>query len=139
MKFDYKILILESHLDTLGHMNNATYLVLFEEARWDLITKNGFGLKEIQKRQLGPIILEVNLKFLKELRLREEVTITTEFLHYKGKVGQLRQQMLRSKGEIACEAVFTFGLFDLNQRKLIEPTPEWRRALEMEDTNPSQG
>jgi len=28
-------------------MNNATYLTLFEEARLDLITKNGYGMDKI--------------------------------------------------------------------------------------------
>ncbi len=45
-KASYDVLILESHLDTFGHVNNAAYLTLFEESRWDFITKNGYGLKE---------------------------------------------------------------------------------------------
>lgn len=30
--FTYPMLIKESHLDSFGHMNNATYLELFENA-----------------------------------------------------------------------------------------------------------
>lgn len=132
MNLPYKILIRESHLDTFGHMNNATYLALYEEARWERITGNGYGAKEIMASKKGPVILEANVKFLKELRLREEITITTEMLDYPGKVGQLKQQMLNNKGEVCSEAVFTFGLFDLKERKLIPPTPEWLKALGIE-------
>jgi Predicted thioesterase len=121
--------IKEHHVDSLGHMNNATYLALFEEARWEQITARGFGFHEVQKLQQGPVILEVNLKFLKEMHLREQITITTELLGYKGKIGQLKQQMVRDDGSIGAEAVFTFGLFDLKARKLIEPTPEWKQAV----------
>ena len=71
----YPILIKESDLDTFGHVNNATYLKLFEEARWDLITKNGYGIKTIRETKLGPTILEIKIRFLKELRLREKITI----------------------------------------------------------------
>jgi YbgC/YbaW family acyl-CoA thioester hydrolase len=127
--YEYKLLIQESHLDTFGHINNATYLEIYEEARWDLITANGYGLNEIQRSQKSPIILEVNLKFLKEIRLREKITVTTEMLGYKGKIGQLKQQMKKESGEIASEAIFTMGLFDLANRKLIDPTPEWNRAI----------
>mgnify|MGYP002626401055 CR=1 FL=1 len=67
--YRHEVLIKEKHLDTMGHMNNATYLQLFEEARWDLITANGFGLKEIQQKKQGPTILEINLRFKKEIRL----------------------------------------------------------------------
>ena len=41
--FSYKVKIRESHLDTLGHVNNAVYLVLFEEARWAyFLTEHNF-------------------------------------------------------------------------------------------------
>lgn len=126
---NYQLLIQESHLDTFGHINNATYLQIYEQARWELITNNGYGMREIQKAGKSPIILEVNLKFLREIRLRETITVTTELVKYEGKLGQLMQKMLKSSGETASEALFTFGLFDLATRKLIEPTPEWRKAI----------
>lgn len=125
----YKVFIRETHIDSLGHMNNATYLALFEEARWEQITERGFGFKEIQKLHLGPVILDVHLQFLQEVTLREHITITTELLNYKGKVGQLKQKMIKENGSVASEAVFTFGLFDLGTRKLIDPTPEWKKAV----------
>lgn len=125
----FELVIQEFHLDTFGHINNATYLQLFEQARWDLITGNGYGMTAIHKTKKGPVILEVNLKFQKEIRLREKVKITTELIDYSGKVGHLRQRILNSKEEIAAEALFTFGLFDLENRKLIDPTPEWKKAV----------
>ena len=63
---DYRLLIVEHHVDSLGHVNNATYLALLEEARWDVITKNGYGFKEVQKERKGPVILDVMLKFQRE-------------------------------------------------------------------------
>lgn len=129
MNNDYKILIRESHLDTFGHMNNAMYLTLFEEARWEVITKNGYGLNDILKAKKGPVILDAQINFLKEIRLREEITINLKMLEYKSKVGKLFQQMIKSDGSIAAEATMTFGLFDLQARRLIDPTPEWKQAL----------
>ena len=35
---EYALVIREQHLDTFGHVNNAKYLEILEEARWDLIT-----------------------------------------------------------------------------------------------------
>ena len=40
--FEKSIVISEAHLDSFGHLNNARYLELFEQARWDLITEGGF-------------------------------------------------------------------------------------------------
>lgn len=128
----YKLLIRESHLDSYGHVNNATYLTMYEEARWEVVTQRGYGFEKVHNSKQGPVILEVNLKFFKELRLREEITITTDLIEYPGKIGRLRQQMLKPDGSVASEAVFVFGLFDLKARKMIDPTPEWKIAVGLE-------
>jgi YbgC/YbaW family acyl-CoA thioester hydrolase len=129
--FSYPIIIKEVYLDTFGHMNHATYLTLFEEARWDFATKNGYGMEKIQETGLGPTILELKLRFLKELRLRQEVIIETSMLSYRKKIGILGQRMVRD-GEICCEAEFVWSLFDLKKRKLVMPTADWLRAIGME-------
>ena len=125
----YEVLIHERHLDTFGHVNNAVYLDLLEEARWDLISNNGFGLEEIQRRQVGPTLLEINLRFQREIRNRERITIKSWLESYTGKVGKFVQQMVNVQGQVCCEAKFVIGLFDMQARKLITPTPEWWRAL----------
>lgn len=124
----YPIIIKESYLDTFSHMNNATYFTLFEEARWELITKNGYGLQKVVDTGLGPTILEMNIRYMKELTLRDEVIIETQLLSYKSKIGKLRQQMVRA-GEVCCVVEITIALFDLAKRKLVLPTEEWLRAL----------
>ena len=121
--------ISEAHLDSFGHLNNARYHELFEQARWDLITSRGFGIDTIRRTQLGPTILEVTVKFMRELAPREAIVIRSELLSYERKVGKLRQQMVKADGQVACEAVYTFGLFDLAHRRLVEPTPEWAHAV----------
>jgi YbgC/YbaW family acyl-CoA thioester hydrolase len=125
----YKMLIRETHLDSYGHVNNATYMTMYEEARWEFITVRGYGYQKVHESGQGPIVLEVNLKFLKELRLREEITITSEMIEYPSRIGKLKQQILKPDGSVASEAIFTMGLFDLKARKMILPTPEWKSAV----------
>ncbi len=125
----YPILIRESHLDTFGHVNNATYLSLFEEARWELITSNGFGLQEVKRSGTGPVILEIQIKYQKELKLRENIRIETQLLDVQGKLQTLQQVILNEKNEVCSTAVFKFGLFDTKERKLIQPTPAWLKAI----------
>ena len=126
---DYELLIHEQHLDTFGHVNNATYLEILEEARWDLITANGYGLDEVHRRRIGPVVLDVQLRFRRELRNRQRVTIRSWLESYSGKIGRFEQHILDDAGNLCCEAVFTIGLFDLTARRLIPPTPEWIAAL----------
>ncbi|HEY8944785.1 MAG TPA: acyl-CoA thioesterase, partial [Polyangiaceae bacterium] len=72
---EYELRIIERHLDTFGHVNNATYLDLFEAARWDWITQNGYGLTRIRELERGPTILEIHLQFKRELLNRELIRI----------------------------------------------------------------
>lgn len=127
--FRYPILIREHHLDTFGHVNNAVYLQILEEARWEFIQSRGYGLKDIARSGLGPTVLEWNIKFRKEIKLREQIEIESQLLSYDRKIGTLRQDIFNAKGEICCEARMTFGLFDTKERKLVLPTPEWLHAL----------
>lgn len=128
-KFIYPILIRERHLDTFGHVNNATYLEIFEEARWEFVSSRGFGLKDVQKLGMGPTILECNLKFLKEIRLRQTILVESQTLSYEKKIGILRQAMVNEEGQVHSELIMTFGLFDVKERKLVLPTPEWLHAV----------
>ena len=110
-RFETKVLIRETHIDFFGHVNNATYLQIFEDARWDYITKNGYRLSQIMHHKKGPVMLDCQISFLKELHARDEITVTLESVITESKAHQrvfkLRQQMINAQGEIACEATFS--------------------------------
>jgi acyl-CoA thioester hydrolase len=126
------VVISEAHLDSFGHLNNARYLELFEQARWNLITERGFGMEAIRRTGTGPTVLEIAIRFMRELAPRETIVIRSDLVSYERKVGKLRQQMIKADGLVACDALFTFGLFDLERRRLIEPTPAWAHAVGLE-------
>lgn len=128
--FEYEVVIQEFHLDSFGHVNNAVYVELYEEARWDFITKNGFGLSRIQELQQGPVILDLKVRFKRELKNRERVKIisrTTEIV--SSKIMVLEQTILKPDGKVSSEASFTVGFFDMKERKLIDSSPEWLHAI----------
>ena len=128
--FEYKVEIKENHLDSFGHVNNAIYVQLYEEARWDFITKNGFGLERIQKDQVGPVLLDLKVRFKREIKNRETILITSQSIEIvSSKIMVLEQKMLKADGKVASEAIFTVGFFDMKERKLIDATPDWIRAV----------
>ena len=135
MEFEYELTIKEHHLDSFGHVNNATYLALYEEARWDFIEKNNYGLKTILEKKKGPVLLEVNLKFKRELINREPIKIVTDNQWMKGKIMGLRQRMINKEGKVCSEAEFTIGFMDLKLRKLIVPPTDWLNACGLEPLN----
>lgn len=133
--YEYNKTILEQHLDTFGHVNNAVYLSLYEEARWDFITKNGLGLKEILASRVGPVLLDLELTFKSELNNRDEIKIISQARpEMRNKyVMVLDQKMVKSNGKIASTLTLSVGLMDLNARKLMAPTPEWLDALGLKE------
>lgn len=133
--FEYEKLILEHHLDTFGHVNNAVYLSLYEEARWDFITKNGLGIKEILEKQMGPVLLDLQLTFKSELGNREKIKIISQArTEMRNKfVMQLDQKMVKENGKIASTITLSVGMMDLKERKLIVPNEEWMKALGVEE------
>lgn len=135
-EFHYDFIVQETHLDTFGHINNATYLTIFEQARWDLITNNGWGLDRIMRDKKGPVITEINIKYKAELRLRQNVQIRTKVSEFKNnKVLTIKQEMIDEKGRVCCEFTMDAGLFDLKQRKLIAGEADWLKAIGLTPKN----
>jgi thioesterase III len=126
---EYPVKILETHLDSFGHVNNAVYLQLFEEARWEIIANHGYSLDKIHETQIGPTILEIGIKFRREIRNRETIKIRTWTIKQTPKIITLRQVMINERGDEACVAEFAIGLFDMKLRKLVVSTPDWLKAL----------
>jgi acyl-CoA thioester hydrolase len=127
--FSYPLLIRESHLDTFGHVNNATYLEIYEEARWEFATALGFGLEAVRATGIGMAVLEARVRFLRELRLRQRITVTTRLREVRGKIFVLAQAMVDEEGLVASEADFTMARFDLAARRILPPSPEWLAGL----------
>ncbi len=127
--FSYPVKILEHHLDAYGHVNNVAYIALFEEARWDMITAKGCGLDHVRSSNVGPVVLEIQCKFRRELRLRQDVIIRSVMQSWRGKIGVMRQSIEDRDGTLFCEALITMGFFDLGTRRLVPPSSDWCRAL----------
>ncbi|MBF0360414.1 MAG: acyl-CoA thioesterase [Oligoflexia bacterium] len=135
IKFKYEIKILEKHLDTLGHVNNAVYLQLLEEARWDFITERGFGIDEVLKRKIGPIIISTEIKYRRELKNRESITIESYVVQIMDRLRYKLKQVIYCEGEkVAAEALFVMGFMDLEKRKLVNILPEFMVALGATET-----
>jgi YbgC/YbaW family acyl-CoA thioester hydrolase len=122
----YEVLIEEMHLDSFGHVNNAVYVKLYEQARWDFISKHGLGLEWMKQHQKAPVILDLKVRFKKEITNREIIRIRSKTLEViNGKILRLEQVMLKLDGSISSEAEFTIGFFDLKERKLVSAPEEW--------------
>jgi thioesterase-3 len=113
----------QADIDSFGHMNNAAYLSVYEEARWQSLVKNGLNIAIIKEMGVGPVILEINIKFLKEIKFNDALSIETAGTYAGGKVFKLQQRIL-NKTVVSSTAEFTMAFFDLQTRKTVMPNDE---------------
>lgn len=127
MVFSVPITVRGYELDTQGHLNQAVYIQYSEHARWELLAAAGIQQNALVESGIGPVALEVNAKYLRELRGGEQVDVTCEFAWTEGKVFQIKQQIVKKDGTVCADIVVTGGIMDLRARKLV-PNPGERIA-----------
>jgi YbgC/YbaW family acyl-CoA thioester hydrolase len=117
------------HCDLYGHMNNAAYAELLEEGRWDFISQRGYGRGTVTALGQGPVVLQLNIRFRRELSPGEKVIVESTLSQVRSRSATVSQRILGENGDLACEAEATLGLFDLSTRRLIGPNEKWKAAL----------
>lgn len=128
MPFQVAIRVRGYELDTQGHLNQAVYLQYAEHARWEVLREAGITNDSLLAAGIGPIALEVTLKFLRELRGGDEVDVTCEFEWGGGKTFRIVQDFHR--GDIAVAQLTGVGaIMDLTARRLVADPAESLRAL----------
>jgi acyl-CoA thioester hydrolase len=127
--FEYHFTVTDDLLDGYHHVNNARYLDLYERARWDILERSGLGRDMVGKNKIGPVIIEVTVRFSRELLPGEEIKILTTSRRKNELVFFFDQQMINSEGKLASKATFTTSLFDLEKRKMIKADETWLKAL----------
>ncbi|MEU8899847.1 acyl-CoA thioesterase [Nocardia sp. NPDC048505] len=131
MTFSVPITVRGYELDSLGHLNQAVYLQYAEHARWEMLRAAGVGQDKLLATGFAPVVLENNIKYLRELRSGDEVTVTCEFLWGEGKVFRMRQEIRKIDGTVAAEVTVTGGVMDLTARKLVaDPRERFRTIAE---------
>ncbi|MCP2288125.1 acyl-CoA thioesterase [Nocardia amikacinitolerans] len=129
MTFSVSVVVRGYELDTQGHLNQAVYLQYAEHARWELLRAAGVAQEKLIESGVGPVVLETNIKYSRELRGGDEVTVSCEFAWTEGKIFRMRQQIRKLDGTVSAEVAVVGGLLDLTERKLVADPGERFRAL----------
>ena len=129
LKHIFKIKIEPEMTDEYGHLNNARYLELFELARWHILEKSSLGIDYVREKKIVPVILEVNIKYKKEVYPGENIQIETCGDHDGGRIFYFFQLMKDKADNICATATFKAGLFDLRNRTMLKADEKWLKAL----------
>jgi acyl-CoA thioester hydrolase len=77
MKYSFKTDVRGYELDSYGHVNNSVYISYAEQARWEIL-KNADLLDSFLKDDLLLVVTETNIKYMRELRLFDEIEVITK-------------------------------------------------------------
>lgn len=116
-------------LDTQGHLNQAVYLQYGEHARWECLRAAGISQDRLLTTGVGPVALEVTLRYLSELRGGDEVDVSCAFRWGEGKTFRIDQEYTRPDGSRVATLTGVGGLLDLSARRLVSDPRERFREL----------
>ncbi|WP_371600019.1 acyl-CoA thioesterase [Streptomyces sp. NBC_00564] len=128
-QFSVAVTVRGYETDVLGHLNQSVYLQYAEHARWVLLQVAGVSQTELVGKGVGPVVLETNIRYLRELRAGDEVEVTCGFTWGEGKTFRVEQTIRKTDGTVSAELTSVGGLLDLKRRKLVADPREYFRAL----------
>ncbi|MFV0131175.1 acyl-CoA thioesterase [Streptomyces sp. HMX112] len=127
--FSVTVVVRGYETDTQGHLNQAVYLQYAEHARWSLLQRAGIRQTDLLEKGVGPVALEVTVRYLRELRAGDEVAVTCAFVWSGGKTFRIEQTVRKADGTVAAEVSGVGGLMDLAERRLVADPREYFRSL----------
>lgn len=122
MQSELPIVIVETDLDELGHVNNARYFDYLERGRMDWYAQAQLfeTIEQLHgSPQFGTVVVNINIDFRQECLLGETINIHTTPNRLGTKSLALRQIMVKPGGEIAADALVTSVVMDLCSRTSI--------------------
>ncbi|MGB0850895.1 MAG: acyl-CoA thioesterase [Bacteroidia bacterium] len=105
------------HCDAYGHVNNARYLELLEEARWQFL-EPAIKEKFFESRDLLFIVVNINISYKKSLVPNQDVRIEITNVVYNNKSMVVTQEIRDLESNVLCsKAEVTFVLLQAKTGK----------------------
>jgi acyl-CoA thioester hydrolase len=117
--FRVRVKVRGYELDTQGHLNWAEYLHYAEHARWECLAAAGVTQDGLIATGFGPVVLDLQVRFRRELRGGDEVDVTCAFDFNSSRTYNIRQELRQPDGKICASLTSMCGLLDLRERKLV--------------------
>lgn len=112
MPFESTFKIRSFHTDSFGHVNNARYLELLEEARWQFAEHHRL-VDLLIEENLGFIIMQMNLRFRLPVVEGDTIQVFTSLVALGSDIGEVEQLIMKKgEGKLAAKSMFTFVLID---------------------------
>lgn len=115
-------------IDMLGHLNNSSYLEMFDLGKNDYFTKVKNGYIEWSKPSL--MIVHLDIDFLSQTHFSERIEVLTQVTRLGNKSVHLMQQLVNADtGEVKCQCQSVMCNFDVATGVPATITDEWRHDI----------
>ncbi len=111
MKYNRKIFGYEC--DIYGHLNNANYLHLYEEARAEALEEMNMSIGNLSEEGIHIYLSEINLSFKIGLPVGENVIIDTRMIKATRATSIWKQEIFNSTDKL-CNTAIVRGVFIKN-------------------------
>ncbi|RLC50954.1 MAG: thioesterase [Candidatus Cloacimonadota bacterium] len=115
MKIEYKRRIFGYECDIYGHLNNANYLHLYEEARAAALEQMKMPIGKFKEMGFNIYLTHIELDFIKAINLEERITIRTSIAEMNRLKAVWKQEIYNSKNEL-CNMATVIGVFVKNDK-----------------------
>jgi acyl-CoA thioester hydrolase len=127
--FSVQLAARQYEVDFNGHLNNAAYYDWADHVRLEFLRRAGVVPESFMEKKVGPVILEAQARYLRELRIGEHVTVTCEPTYGSGRTFTFLHRFMRGDGVLATELVKIMGMLDHSTRRLVADPHRILRSL----------
>ena len=118
------------HCDFYGHVNNARFLELLEEARWSYL-EDSLDLSEWKEKNLGIVVAALTINYRRPAPVDTVLEIRSTVGEMGAKTGVIHQDVLNQMtGKLVADADVTFAVVDIRTGKAVPLEEEVRAVFE---------
>lgn len=122
-----KIIVSPEDIDQLGHVNYLKYILFLEKGVGNWYKQAGVSFRELRAKDLGTVVLKMDVSYLKEARLGDTLFVKTTLTNVGTKSFSVKQEIYNQDDILITEASKTFVMFNTATRKGVPVIEEIAR------------
>lgn len=130
MRYESVFNIRTFHTDAFGHVNNARYLEILEEARWQYAEEIGL-IELLRASELGFIIMDLRIQFRRPVTEGDSICVQTQLITLGTASGEVLQTVNQShEKNVATRCLSHFILIERDSGRSVPIDGRIRELLD---------
>jgi acyl-CoA thioester hydrolase len=136
-RFFHSMEVRYGDLDPQGHVNNATYLTYFEQARVGYLTQLGLFSRDQSFSEIGVIIADIHIRFLAPLYWGTSIKVGVRTSRIGGKSLGVEQCIRAADSDhLFADGTVVLVAYDYSKHVTIPVPPRWRQTIQQFENDP---